>query len=123
MDKRIGSREALNEWREQARKEIEPREEEQRVRITVHMGTCGIAAGARDVIHQIAEQLDREGLDHVALTRSSCAGLCDQEPMVTIRDETGSEYRYGRVDARKIEEIVRAHLLRGVPVRKYLITA
>ena len=70
-----------------------------------------------------AEQLDRENLHEVALTRAGCAGLCDQEPMITLRDASGTEFRYGRLDQRKIEEIVQGHVLQGVPVRKYLITA
>jgi NADP-reducing hydrogenase subunit HndB len=123
MDKRIDSREALKALRERVRQDLEPRAGDQQIRITVHMGTCGIAAGARDVIHHLADQLDRENLHDIALTRAGCAGLCDQEPMITVRDASGAEFRYGRLDTRKIEEIVRGHVLRGVPVRKYLITA
>ncbi len=123
MDNRIDSREALKALRERVRQDLEPRAGDQQIRITVHMGTCGIAAGARDVIHHLADQLDRENLHDVALTRAGCAGLCDQEPMITVRDASGTEFRYGRLDTRKIEEIVRGHVLRGVPVRKYLITA
>jgi NADP-reducing hydrogenase subunit HndB len=123
MDKRIGSPEALKELRERVRQDLEPRVGEQQIRITVHMGTCGIAAGARDIIQQLAQQLDRENLHEVALTRAGCAGLCDQEPMITVRDASGNEYRYGRLDTRKIEEIVQGHVVSGVPVRKYLIIA
>lgn len=123
MDKRIDSREALSALRARVRQQLEPREGAEALRITVHMGTCGIAAGARDIIHHFAEQLDRENLHEVALTRAGCAGLCDQEPMITLRDASGTEFRYSRLDQRKIEEIVQGHVLQGVPVRKYLITA
>jgi len=41
--------EDLAEVREKARKAISLREGAARVRVTIHMGTCGIAAGARKI--------------------------------------------------------------------------
>ncbi len=55
-----------------------------RVRITVHMGTCGIAAGARGIMNTIMEELAKSNLKDVAITTSGCAGLCSKEPMATI---------------------------------------
>ena len=123
MQKRIDNRDALNTLRASVRQKMEPRTTNQPIRISVHMGTCGLAAGARDVIHHFAELLDRENLHEVALCRSGCVGQCSQEPMVTLRDSSGSEFRYGPLDRSKIEEIVRGHVQNGTPVSKYLITA
>ena len=123
MHKRIDSRDALSELRAQVRKDLAPRIADQPIRITVHMGTCGVAAGARSVIQSFAELLDRENLHNVALCRGDCVDACGYEPMVTLRDASGSEFRYGNLDRSKIEEIVREHVLGGAPVTKYLITA
>lgn len=123
MQKRLDSREALTALRERVRKDIEPRNGTHPIRITVHLGECGVAKGARDVFKQFAEVLDRESLHAVALCRGNCTDQCDYEPMVTYRDASGAEFRYGKLDRSKIEEIVKGHLLNGTPVSKYLITA
>ena len=47
-----------------------------RVKITVHMGTCGIAAGARTIMSAFLEQLEKSGATDIHLTSSGCAGLC-----------------------------------------------
>ena len=41
-----------------------------RARITVHMGTCGIAAGARGIMNTIMEELAKSSLKDVAITTS-----------------------------------------------------
>lgn len=93
------------------------------MRVTVHMGTCGIAAGARDVLGQFVSELNRAQIQNVSLQRSGCAGLCDQEPMITLADKAGNEFRYGKMDKDKVREIVDAHIVAGSPVTKYLIQA
>ena len=52
--------------------------------VTVHMGTCGIAAGARDVLAAFMAELAAAGVTDVSLHQTGCAGLCEQEPMVTV---------------------------------------
>lgn len=109
--------------REKARMEIELRGAPKEIQITVHMGTCGIAAGARDILDRLADEIYRADLRNVTLRQSGCLGLCDQEPMLTLRDTAGSEYRYGRLDGEKVEEIVRRHIINGSVVDEYLIKA
>jgi (2Fe-2S) ferredoxin len=111
----------LEALRERARKELELRGTPKEVQITVHMGTCGIAAGARDVLSRLAEELTESGVENVTLRQSGCLGLCDQEPLVTLKDAGGTEFRYGRLDGAKAAEIVREHVVAGHPVQDYLI--
>jgi len=106
-----------------ARKAIDLRSGTKDLRITVHMGTCGIAAGARDVLTALMAELGRAGTSHVSLQQTGCAGLCDQEPMLTLTDPDGRSFRYGRLTKHKVGEIVRDHVLRGLPVNEYLIKA
>ena len=56
-----------------------------RVKITVHMGTCGIAAGARDIMSAVLKEIETRNLNDILVTNSGCAGLCSKEPMITIR--------------------------------------
>lgn len=123
MEKRIASRDALNALRDQARKDVELRTGEQDMRLTIHMGTCGIAAGARDVLAQVMRELAEAGAQGVSVRQSGCAGLCDQEPMLTITTNSGQQYRYGRLTPTKVHEIVHNHVLGGEPVTAYLVQA
>jgi NADP-reducing hydrogenase subunit HndB len=91
------------------------------VKVTVHMGTCGIAAGARDVLAALVGELRGPAAEKVTVTQTGCAGLCDQEPMLTLTDKAGGSFRYGKLDKRKVGEIVREHVLRGQPVVEHLI--
>jgi len=121
MAKRIGSPQDLRDLRDSARAETNLRGGPKDIQITVHMGTCGIAAGARDILAQLAEELHRASIEHVALKRSGCLGLCDQEPMLTLTDNTGMEFLYGKLNKKRVHEIVREHVLSGNPVTDYTI--
>jgi (2Fe-2S) ferredoxin len=121
MAKKITSPADLKAIRDKAVAEIDLRSGAKDLRMTVHMGTCGIAAGARDVLAALMDELAAEGADKVTLQQAGCAGLCDQEPMVSLADRTGAVFRYGRLDKKKAREVVRQHVVRGVPVTEYLI--
>ncbi len=118
---KINSPEDLNNLRNKAKAEIDLREGPKDIRITVHMGTCGIAAGAREVLATIMRELAAVKVDYVTLQQTGCVGLCDQEPMITITNKAGELYRYGRLDKVKTREIVRNHILRGAVVNECLI--
>jgi NADP-reducing hydrogenase subunit HndB len=121
MSIKIEKPEDLNRLREQARGELEARSGPKETSITVHMGTCGIAAGARDIMAELTEQLAGAKVENVTLRQSGCLGLCDLEPMLTIRDKSGMDYLYVHLNREKIREIVADHVLEGKPVRKYIL--
>jgi len=121
MAQRITSPQALKALQEKAKAEIELRTGQKDLRITVHMGTCGIAAGARDVLAALMNALAAADAKNVTITQTGCAGLCDQEPMLTLTDKSGGSFRYGKLDKHKVGDIVREHVLRGQPVIEYLI--
>ena len=92
------------------------------ITVTVHMGTCGIAAGARDVVAGFLSEVAEAGLDNVTVRQSGCVGLCEMEPMATVRGADGAVYHYGLLENRdKVTKIVKEHLVGGVPVDTYLI--
>lgn len=121
MGKKITSPGDLAALREKAKAEIDLRMGPKDLRITVHMGTCGIAAGARDVLAQLVAELTQASAENVTVGQSGCAGLCDQEPMLTLADKTGKEFRYGKLNGAKVHEIVRDHILGGKPAAAHLI--
>ena len=120
---KLKSAKDLEAFRQKARSDIELREGPKEMQITVHMGTCGIAAGARTILNKLAEELTQAGVDKVTLRQSGCLGLCDREPMFTLRDAGGVEYRYGKLDPEKVMEIIRRHVIGGEPVNAFLIDA
>lgn len=121
MGDKIKSVAELKALAEQARGEIDLRGGPKATVINVHMGTCGIAAGARDVLARLAAELEAAGAKDVTLRQSGCAGLCSHEPMLTLTDKAGSQFRYGRLDGTRVHEIVREHVVGGHPVANYLI--
>jgi NADP-reducing hydrogenase subunit HndB len=121
MVDKIKSPKDLLALREQAKANIDLRSGPKELQITVHMGTCGIAAGARDVLKQLAAEIDQAGVTNATLRQSGCAGLCDREPMLTLTDKNGKEYRYGKLDVERVRTIVQDHVVGGKPVMDYLI--
>ena len=121
MVDRIKSPRDLAALRDKARAELDLRSGPKDVRVTVHMGTCGIAAGASDVLLRLMDELERAKLNNVTIQRSGCAGLCQQEPMMTVVDSSGRAVCYGRLDAEKVRLIVTEHIVGGNPVAEYVV--
>ena len=91
------------------------------VKIIVHMGTCGIAAGARAIMSTLMEEIEKRKLEDVLLTISSCAGLCSSEPMVTIELQDQPPVKYVDVTSDKAREILDKHVLSGQIVKEYAL--
>lgn len=121
MSKRIADTDELKALRAKARADLELREGPKSTRVTVHMGTCGIAAGARDVFGYLMEELGPQAASMVTISQCGCAGLCGQEPMVTLTDANGRTFRYGSLDRQKIKDIVAGHIRGGQPITRLLI--
>jgi NADP-reducing hydrogenase subunit HndB len=122
MSKKIRNTEELKNFRDRVKSEIELRDSPKDIQITVHMGTCGIAAGARDMLSQLSAELFEFKADNVTLRQSGCIGLCDREPMMTLTDKKGMRYLYGNLNKKKVHDIVQIHIVGGTPVMEYIIT-
>jgi len=94
-----------------------------RVKIIVHMGTCGIAAGARNVMKALTEEIEKADAKDVLLTISSCAGLCSHEPMVTIEQKDQPAVKYVDLNDEKAREIFSGHVLGGKIMSEYALAA
>jgi NADP-reducing hydrogenase subunit HndB len=123
MEKKIKTPQDLKAFRDRARADIDLRTGEKEMRILVHMGTCGIAAGARDVLSRVLAEIESAGAGNVTVRLSGCLGLCDREPMMTLIDKSGREFCYGPLDAAKVHEIVSRHVLGGEPASEYMVSA
>jgi NADP-reducing hydrogenase subunit HndB len=88
--------------------------------VTVGMGTCGIAAGARDTMHAILEELAKREIDaHV--TTVGCIGQCVKEPLVDIEQAGKPRVTYANVKPNMVPRLIEEHLIKGQPVAEWVI--
>jgi len=92
-----------------------------RGRVTVHMGTCGIAAGAREIMNALLDELSKCNIKDVIVTTSGCAGLCRREPMATVELKGQAPVKYIDLTPAKIREIVKKHVRGGRLVAAYAL--
>ena len=97
------------------------REGGNRAKVTVHMGTCGIAAGARDIMTTLMNEIEQAKIEDVITTTSGCAGFCAREPMITVEILDKPPVKYGDLTADKMREIFKEHILGGSPIEKYAL--
>ncbi|MGO9120541.1 MAG: (2Fe-2S) ferredoxin domain-containing protein [Desulfomonilaceae bacterium] len=113
--------EDLKKIKERERGKMAQREGVYRAKITVHMGTCGIAAGARDVMTEFRDSVAARGVADVIVINSGCAGLCAKEPMATVELKDQQPVKYILLDREKAKQIFDEHIMGGKPVEKYAL--
>jgi NADP-reducing hydrogenase subunit HndB len=107
----------LQKIREEAQKDLKVRTETG-TKVIVGMGTCGIAAGARETMHTILEELNRRKIDaHV--TTVGCIGMCSKEPLVDIEQAGQPRITYCNVHPEMVPRLIEEHLVRGNVVQEW----
>ncbi len=92
-----------------------------RAKITVHMGTCGISAGAREIMSTLLAEIEKKNIKDIILTTSGCAGLCSKEPMATVELKGETPVKYIELTPEKIKKIFNEHVLGGKIVKDYAL--
>ena len=116
---RLKTIEDLKKLREEAQREIRVRLETGTT-ITVGMGTCGIAAGARETMHAILEELKKRKIEaHV--TTVGCIGMCVKEPLVDIEQAGKPRITYGNIMADMVPKLIEEHLTNGRVVAEWVV--
>ncbi len=114
--------EDLKKLREKARRTTALREGgDYRAKVTVHMGTCGIAAGARAIMNTFLTEIENRDIRDVLLTNSGCAGLCSKEPMITVELQGHAPVKYIDLTPEKAKDIFDKHVLNGQMVQDYAL--
>ncbi|HEY5123819.1 MAG TPA: (2Fe-2S) ferredoxin domain-containing protein [Ignavibacteria bacterium] len=112
----------LEKIRESTKRTLNLRLGAGRAKITVHMGTCGIAAGARDILSAIMKEIEERKLIDVIVTNSGCAGLCSKEPMITVElVNQPAPVKYVDLTSAKIKKIFDSHIMNNEIVKEYAI--
>jgi NADP-reducing hydrogenase subunit HndB len=81
--------------------------------VTVHMGTCGIAAGAREVMQALLEALSASGRNGIQVTASGCLGKCTTEPNVSVAVTGSQPVIYQQMNPEKMKQVFQGHLIEG----------
>ena len=103
----------LKKMRDQTAGAIALRAGTARAKVTIHMGTCGIAAGAREVMAALLKEIEQQAVSDVLVTTSGCAGLCSREPMATVEVRSQAPVKYVNLTPDKMVQVFRAHILGG----------
>ena len=90
------------------------------IHIIVGMGTCGIAAGAKEALNVFLGEAYTRKMSNVVVKQTGCMGLCHAEPTVEVKMEGMPDILYGNVDAGIAKKIVEIHLLGGKLVNEHV---
>lgn len=115
------SLEELQKIKERALERRRMAGEAARVRIVVAMGTCGIAAGARDTMKALLDEIERKQLGDVVVTQTGCIGLCEYEPIVQVKVGDEEMVTYGKIDTARAGRIIEEHVVKGTPVAEWVV--
>ena len=116
---RLKNIEELRKLREQAQGEIKTRMETG-TKITIGMGTCGIAAGARETMHAVLEELKKREIEaHV--TTTGCIGMCVKEPLVDIEQAGKPRITYANVKPDMVPRLIEEHLIKNAAVEEWAL--
>lgn len=108
----IKSLEDLRKIKEQSKKDTEARQNNE-TQVIIGMGTCGIAAGARDTMTAVLEELAKRNLQGVTVLQTGCIGMCTKEPLLDIVRPGEDRVTYGPVYAADVPRIIAEHLVNG----------
>ncbi len=92
-----------------------------RAKITVHMGTCGISAGARQIMSALLSEIEEKNIKDIILTTSGCAGLCSKEPMATVELKGEAPVKYIELTPGNFKKIFTENVLGGKIVKEYAL--
>ena len=113
--------ESLKKIKEKTRRTTLLREGTGKAKIIVHMGTCGIAAGARKIRDALIKIMEEQDVTDVILTTSGCAGLCSREPMATGERVGEAPVKYVDLTEDKIRKVFMEHIIGGQIVIEYAL--
>lgn len=111
----------LKRIREEALEKRKMKTASGQVQIVVAMGTCGIAAGARETMKAILDTIEKGNLTGITVTQTGCIGLCEREPIVMVTVGEEPKVTYGKVTPEVARRILKEHVGDGKVVEDHKI--
>jgi NADP-reducing hydrogenase subunit HndB len=103
----------LKKIKNRVEKEDQFRSGTKRIKITVHMGTCGIASGAKEILDTFMSEISENNLNDVLITTSGCIGICSREPLATLEEQGKEAIVYENLTPNKARQIFKRHVMNG----------
>lgn len=117
----IKSLDELKRVKEEALKKRQAAQTGGRVQITVPMGTCGIAAGARETMKVVLDFIEAENLSNIVVRQTGNSGLDEWEPIIKVSVAGQPEVTYGKVTPAKAKQIMVEHVMHERVVSEYVV--
>lgn len=117
----IKSLDDLKRVREEALEKRRVKSASGQVQVIVGMGTCGIAAGARDTMKAILEFIEKSATTGIIVTQTGCIGQCEKEPIVQVVIGDQPKITYGKVNPEVARRIMQEHVTDGKAVSDHII--
>lgn len=115
------SLEELKKIRDEVKEKIHIRDTKGKARILVGMATCGISAGARQVLLALVEEVNKRGIKDVIVSQTGCIGVCRLEPIVEVYTSGNDKVTYVEMNEEKARRVVLEHIINGNVVKEYTI--
>jgi NADH-quinone oxidoreductase subunit F len=115
--KPLASAEELTKLRDKIRETLS--EQERKVQVKVHLGTCGISSGANKVLETFQREVENRKLSDVTVLKAACIGLCDREPVVTVIHPSDGKTTYYDLTEDKVSKIVEQHIVHNKVVDQW----
>lgn len=109
----------LDKIAEEVKSKMNVREGIGKAKVTIHLGTCGIAAGGRVIMKTLLDEIEKNNVKDVIVTTSGCAGLCSKEPMITVELVGQAPVKYIELNEAKMKKIFLQHIMNGKFVEEY----
>ncbi len=104
--------EGLRKMREEKKQTMALRDSDNKdVQMVVGMGTCGIAAGAKETFSAIIDAVAEKGLSNVLVRQTGCMGMCHSEPTVEVVVPNMPPIIYGNVTPEVARAIIEKHVV------------
>ena len=119
----VKSLDDLKKIKEQATQKRDIKTASGQAQVTVAMGTCGIAAGARETMKAVLDTIETDSLQGIIVTQTGCIGLCEWEPIVQVTIGDQPKVTYGKVTAERAQQILKEHVVGGQVVKSLVVPA
>ena len=103
----------LKKIKEETAKSTSIRHGDANIKIIVHMGTCSIAAGAREVMNALMEEMAAADRQDIRIVASGCMGMCSSEPNVTVEMQDAEPIVYQKMESNRMRQVFKRHVLLG----------
>jgi (2Fe-2S) ferredoxin len=119
----VKSLEDLRRLKQEALEKRQARTTTGRVQVTVAMGTCGIAAGARETMKAILDYIENNQISGVVVTQTGCIGKCEYEPIVEVTVASEPKVIYGKINAERARQLMQEHVGGGKAIAEWVLPA